>query len=287
MGPIIISNRSGGGGHHGSNGGSGSNPGGSGKGCLAVIAIFAAIIILLIVASWLLPSGLSNSDITYSTVEREPLPSGAVVETEYYSDNLDWVKNPTKLTAGLKEFYQQTGVQPYLYLTDTIADTHTPSAEQVEAFATSLYEELFRDEAHLLLIFFEYNQSYRIWYLCGAQAKTVLDQEAMDILLDNIERYYYDSSMDEDTFFSTAFAKAGQSIMTVYRSPWVTVWIVLGIAAVLAIVLLIVRAQQKRKREEAAETERILNTPLSTFGEDAASELEKKYQQPDTPTNKS
>ena len=46
---------------------------------------------------------------------------------------------------------------------------------------------------------------------------TVIDMEAGDILLDYIDRYYYDSSLSEDNF-QPAFDKASERIMTVTKS---------------------------------------------------------------------
>ena len=55
--------------------------------------------------------------------------------------------------SGLKHFYNETGVQPYLYLTDTINGSHFPTEQDLEAFATDLYDELFLMK-HILLIVF-------------------------------------------------------------------------------------------------------------------------------------
>ena len=246
---------------------------------------FLTILIVLIVAVFLITySGPSNSNnthssgqITASTVKREPLPKGAVTETGYYTDELDWIGNQTTLTAGLKNFYKKTGVQPYLYITDTIDGTHAPSDDQVEQFANSTYESLFSDEAHLLVIFFEYEDTYHTWYLAGSQAKTVLDQEAMDILLDYIDRYYYDQDLTDDQMFSKAFDKAGERIMSVMTSPWVPVLVVLGILAVLTVAFFWWRSYKKQKNKEAEDTEKILHTPLETFGSGEAEERAKKY----------
>ncbi|WZL79168.1 hypothetical protein QBE55_03105 [Eubacteriales bacterium mix99] len=251
----------------------------SGPGCLTVL--IALIVAVVLITSLPGQSNNNNTDsfgqITASTVKREPLPKGAVTETGYYTDELDWIGNQTTLTAGLKNFYKKTGVQPYLYITDTIDGTHAPSDDQVEQFANSTYESLFSDEAHLLVIFFEYEDTYHTWYLAGSQAKTVLDQEAMDILLDYIDRYYYDQDLTDDQMFSKAFDKAGERIMSVMTSPWVPVLVVLGILAVLTVAFFWWRSYKKQKNKEAEDTEKILHTPLETFGSGEAEERAKKY----------
>jgi hypothetical protein len=223
-------------------------------------------------------NGVDGSNITISTVERVALPPGSVNETGYYTDNLGWINNETKLISGLKHFYKETGVQPYLYLTDTINGSHSPTESELESFANSLYDELFTDEAHLLLVFFEYDNRYMDWYVAGTQAKSVIDREAADILLDYIDRYYYENNLGDEEFFSKSFSDAADRIMTVTRSPWITVFIVIGIA-ILAILLFIWwKKSKEQKNLEDKRREEMLKTPLDKFGNTEAEDLMKKYQ---------
>lgn len=252
--------------------------GGSGSGCgctsmLLVAAVILMIGILLMVSS----QSMGSTAVTSSTIEREALPRGSVVETGYYTDELGWIGNPTTLTAGMKNFYQQTGVQPYLYITDTIGGSHTPSDADAEAFAYAKYNELFSDEAHLLLIFFEYDpNNYHTWYLCGIQAKSVMDSEAMDILLDYIDRYYYQDLSDEE-FFSKAFNDAGKRIMEVTTSPWIPVLMVAGVIIVVIVLFTWWGKAKAQKNAEDERTKEILNTPLEAFGDSEIDDLAKKY----------
>lgn len=253
----------------------------SGCGCLTVPFTVIIAVVLIVLIIMLIPTCLGSGgdiNITKSTIERQPLPRGSVTETGYYTDTLGWIGNKTKLTTGMKNFYQKTGVQPYLYITDNINGSYNPTDEAAEDFAYSLYENLFRDEAHLLLIFMEsYPNDYSTWYLAGRAAKTVIDTEAADILLDYIDRYYSYDLTDEE-FFSKAFNDAGKRIMTVYKSPWpIVVWTILAII-ILLIALYWWRKAKEQKNREAEATERILNTPLDTFGDQEAEELAKKYQ---------
>lgn len=227
------------------------------------------------------PSGSSASSITKSTIKREPLPAGSVNETEYYTDELGWISNKTTLVNGLKSFYRQTGVQPYLYLTDTVEGTHCPTVEQLDAFANELYDQLFTDEAHLLLVFFEWEGnpgSYMYRYVCGTQAKTVVDDEAADILMDYLDRYYYDTSLDESTYFAKAFQDAGERMMEITHSPWLWVAVIFGVCLLIALILLVFWQRRQAAAQKAKETETILNTPLEQFGDTEAEELAKKYE---------
>ena len=250
--------------------------GGNAKGCL--IALLVVLVLVLFIN--LLDRGMSgdNSDVTASTIKREPLPAGAVVETDYYTDELGWIGNETELLKGMKNFYHATGVQPYLYITDNINGAQISEVNELEAYAKELYPALFTDEAHLLLIFYEHNGEYADYYLCGSQAKTVIDREAGDILLDYIDRYYYSDDMTDEEFFSTVFDRTATRIMTVEESPWPNVLITFATLAIIVLLFLFWRARIKQRNKKAEQDARILETPLERFGDHEVDELEKKYE---------
>lgn len=252
---------------------------GSGEGCGCGCLLLLLLIMLIIVAVILVNAASlgGGSTVTASTVQRQKLPAGAVVETDYYTDKLGWINNQTKLLAGMKNFYQKTGVQPYLYLTDTINGSHQPTNAMVEEFAYAVYDGLFTDEAHFLLIFFEYQDQYTTWYLSGNQAKTVMDAEATDILLDYVDRYYYYDDLTDEEMFSKAFNDAGERIMQVTKSPWIPALTVIGILLMLIIAFIWWNRHKKQKNLEAEQTEKILNTPLDTFSGSEAEKLADKY----------
>ena len=252
----------------------------SGCGCSTLIIVLFVIAVMAVVLYSAGPNIISSpgsADITRSTVNRVPLPAGSVNETDYYTDNLDWIGNRTKLLAGLKNFYQKTGVQPHLYITDTVNGSHNPSMSALDEFANGLYDELFTDEAHLLLVFFEYNERYMDRYVAGTQAKTVIDTEAADILLDYLDRYYYEDSLTDEEYFSKAFSDAAQRIMMVTSSPWIPILIVFGFVVLVTILFAWWRHAKDQKNLEAQRTEEVLKTPLEKFGDTEAEDLAKKY----------
>ena len=274
----------GGGGYYG---GGFTNPrrpsGGSGCGCVTMVFVLVILLIVFIAVFSILGSmnGDGGSNITVSSVERVPLPPGSVNETGYYTDEVGWINNETKLISGFKHFYKETGVQPYLYLTDTVNGSHFPTESELESYANSLYDELFTDEAHLLLVFFEYENRYMDWYVAGTQAKSVIDTEAADILLDYVDRYYYEDSLSDEEFFSKSFSDAAERIMKVTRSPWITVFVVMGIAILVFVLFIWWKKSKEQKNLEAKRREEILKTPLDSFGDTEAEELLKKYQDKD------
>lgn len=252
--------------------------GSGGCGCLVLPIVMVLAVVVGAIFLFATPfSTRDANEITKSTVEREPLPAGSVNETAYFTDELGWIRNQSTLLTGMQNFYRKTGVQPYLYLTDSIDGSQSPTAEQAEAFANETYDNLFTDEAHFLLIFFEYNEQYSTWYLAGTQAKTVMDSEASDILLDYVDRYYYDQGMTDEEMFSRAFNDAGERIMTVEKNPWIPVLIVVGALAILLVIIWWWRQNKKQKNLEAQQTQDILNTPLETYGSNEAENLARKY----------
>lgn len=287
LGPFLLGNilgrQSSGGGTGGTGGGPDRKKGRGGGGCgtiLAIVLIFFILAILVTSLSSMFSGSSGGSNITASTVQREPLPKGSVNETGYYKDELGWIKSDTTLTSGMKHFYEKTGTQPYLYLTDTVNGSHSPTQAELKTYAESLYSKLFTDQAHVLLVFFEYNSNsqYMDYYVAGTQAKQVIDTEAGNILLDYIDRYYYDKSLNEDQLFSKSFSDSADRIMTVTKSPWIPVLIVLGVVVLVAVGFFWWIRAKKQKDLEAKRTEELLKTPLEKFGDTEAEELAKKYE---------
>lgn len=267
--------------------GGGPSGGGGGGGCGSTLITF---IVIGFIAVFLLPmifggagnsgnSGNSESSITRSTVEREPLPAGSVNETDYYTDDANWVENQTVMVDGLRHFYNETGVQPHVYITTEINGSSNASMNEVEEYTNELYDELFTDEAHLLLMFYEGSPSnYTTYYVTGTQADQVIDREAADILLDYIDRYYYDMSLNTSEFFSKSFRDAADRIMEVTTSPWIPVFLVIGGIILVGILFLWWRKRKEQEAIQAKRTEDMLNKPIDTFGtQSEADELAKKY----------
>lgn len=241
--------------------------------------VFIGILIFVIIIALNMPD--SGSDITKSTVERTKLDSSYVNESDTYcTDTLQWISSSYKLERGMEVFYDKTGVQPYLYICDNLDGDRSGyySQAQQEEFGNKLYDELFDDEGHVLLVFCEYADSQYVSFVTvGTAAKTVLDEEAREILLDYVDHYYY-SDYDDDEFFSLAFEKAGERIMKVQKShAWIVVLVIAGIVAVIFI-LKWLEKRSDRKVEKMKAAQDILNTPLNEFSDDNVENLAGKYE---------
>ena len=248
---------------------------------LGLLIVFAVIAVILIFTGFFSMFGGGDVggsvDVTASTVAREALDRSLAKDTGYYTDKLGLISNKTKMISGMKYFYEKTGVRPYVYLTDTVDGTHTPSASQLEAFSNSQYDALFTDEAHMLVVFLWYDGDYNGWYVCGNQAQTVIDDEAANILFDYFSRNLRSESLTYEEFFSVSFRDAADRIMTVTTSPWIPVLIVLGVLAVIIVIFVWWRHAKKQKAIKAQQDKEILETPLEKFGDTEAEQVANKY----------
>lgn len=218
--------------------------GGGGGGCLSSILILVAVMFIFNLM-WARVPGSNNStaietvQINSSTIEREPIEAGLVNETPYFMDDLDWIHDARQLEDGMRYFYEKTNVQPFLYITDNIKGNPNPDPAEIDAYANEIYDELFTDEAHLLLLHFEnydmYTHEFSYHTVYGSQAKVLMDLEAEDILFDYLDYHYARESLSEEEFFSEAFKDTADRIMHVTRSPWIPVAIVVGVAVILIV----------------------------------------------------
>ena len=249
--------------------------------CCGTTLVILVLVVLLFCGIGFFFSDGSGGSITASTVAREALPANAVTETGYYTDaDGDWIHNESELVSGLKQFYRETGVQPYVYILPNGESTSVPD---LKSRAEALYPQLFTDEAHFLLVFCDDGRGgYNCGYTVGSQAKTVMDNEAVSILADYLDRYYNDSSVSEEEIFSNAFAKTAKRIMTTTKSPVVPIAVSFAAIVVIALIIFAVQKRREAKERQRQADEKMWSTPLESFGTDEAAERAKKYENTDT-----
>ena len=248
-----------------------------------LVLVVVAFMVILSLFSMIASGGRGGTgSVAPSTVQREPLPASAA-ETGYYTDELGWILNERQLLSGMKAFYRETGVQPYLYITDNINGSYEPTAQEIGEYAAALYEQLFTDEGHFLLIYQEYD-GYMAGYTAGAQAKSVMDNEAVAILQGYLDLYNTSDLTDEE-YFGQVFQKTGERIMTVTKSPWPVVGGIFGMLLLVALCFFWWKKHKEQKNLEAQQLQEMLNTPLTTFGNDQdgngrddAEDLAEKYE---------
>lgn len=234
---------------------------------LAIIVIVAGLI-------------AARPNIQQSTVERSKLDSSLCTKVDtWYQDDINWIHDEKTLLKGLKTFYDKTGVQPYLWITDNINSKAKPNTSDFETALKSKYSELFKDEGHVIVCFMESSPSvYATYYWAGSAAKGVIDDEAGEILLDVIDSKYTSDLSDEE-MFSKSFSDAATRMMKVGHTTKQLIIIAVIVLLCLGFVVSVylwVKTRAKARAEEAEETQRILNTPIDEIGESVLNKYNKE-----------
>ena len=246
----------------------------SGKG------LMTALIILAIIAEiFLMPVAFSGSD---RTEPRQKLSAAQVQLTDsWYDDQLLWIYDEDELLTGLRHFYDETGIQPYLLICDSLDGYGYGPSQSDEAYIEALYDSLFEDEGHMIFVFMEFAASEYVTYIyTGAAADTVMDAEAREIMLDNTDRLYYDTSLSDEEFFSELFSETADEIMgstdsgDAGRTAARLAAVLIPVAAAAACFVIYMK---RRAAERAAWVREILDTPIGESPEDKA--LREKYKE--------
>lgn len=212
------------------------------------------VLLALVIISVIFNNAQKSSSIPASTLVREKLPSSmcTVIDT-WFEDDINWIHDEKTLLRGLKDFYKETGVQPYLYITDNIDGKAKPTASDFENALRKKYDELFTDQGHVLVCFMESSPSvYASYYVAGTQATNVIDDEAGEILLSYFD-YYYTTDVSDEELFAKSFSSAANRMMTVSRSNMQTISVVFAICVIGVVLLGGVYLLYKKQKEKAAQ----------------------------------
>lgn len=234
---------------------------------LAIIVIVAGLI-------------AARPNIQQSTIERSKLDSSLCTRVDtWYQDDINWIHDEKTLLKGLKTFYNKTGVQPYLWITDNVNGKAKPNTSDFETALKSKYSELFKDEGHVIVCFMESSPSvYATYYWAGSAAKGVIDDEAGEILLDVIDSKYTSDLSDEE-MFSKSFSDAATRMMKVGRTTKQYVILAVAVVAGLGIIvgfIFLLKVKRKSDAEEAEERERILNTDINEMSDSVLNKYNKE-----------
>lgn len=242
----------------------------SGLGTLiACLIVFAVVIFsFFMIAS-------DDSDVT-STINREKIENPIPYDNNCIKDELGYVENTSKLSKNLKNFYNKTGIQPYIYLKSY--DETLTSDSQKDNYAQNWYEQNIDNEDTFLFVYYEDQDPNEIGYMAyvnGKQVTSVMDSEAVNIFWNYIDRYWTDDSLSTVEVFTKTFNSTADTIMeksTTSNDIIKIICIIVGIVIVIGGIIYILRMKFKRDKEKAKETVEILKTPL-----DKSDELRDKY----------
>ena len=242
----------------------------SGLGTLiACLIVFAVVIFsFFMIAS-------DDSDVT-STINREKIENPIPYDNNCIKDELGYVENTSKLSKNLKNFYNKTGIQPYIYLKSY--DETLTSDSQKDNYTQNWYEQNIDNEDTFLFVYYEDQDPNEIGYMAyvnGKQVTSVMDSEAVNIFWNYIDRYWTDDSLSTVEVFTKTFNSTANTIMeksTTSNDIIKIICIIVGIIIVIGGIIYILRMKFKRDKEKAKETVEILKTPL-----DKSDELRDKY----------
>lgn len=242
----------------------------SGLGTLiACLIVFAVVIFsFFMIAS-------DDSDVT-STINREKIENPIPYDNNCIKDELGYVENTSKLSKNLKNFYNKTGIQPYIYLKSY--DETLTSDSQKDNYAQNWYEQNIDNEDTFLFVYYEDQNPNEIGYMAyvnGKRVTSVMDSEAVNIFWNYIDRYWTDDSLSTVEVFTKTFNSTANTIMeksTTSNDIIKIICIIVGIVIVIGGIIYILRMKFKRDKEKAKETVEILKTPL-----DKSDELRDKY----------
>ena len=263
-GPVIINNNNGGGGLFGRSSLFGCS------GCitgLVVIVIIAVIFMLIMSMVGGTGGGSSSEAVPASSYNREKLENTSWTN-DCVVDEIGWISEDgsvSGLERQLREFYDMTGVQPYVYLVGYRPELRT-DAEKAE-FASEYYETEIGNGYTFAFFYFEEEYSDDVGYMHyegGSDALGVMDSEAVDIFWTICDQEWYGYGTTEDAIANT-FNRTAERIMTKTTTGNDIAKIVLIIVLVIVVAVIIIIIMNKRRKQEKErneETRRILETPL-------------------------
>ena len=236
-----------------------------------IVTLIIVFVFLAIIAS--AKTGGSSS-VPASTIQRNKLTGVPAYSANCILDELGYFDDTGQAERGLKDFYNKTGVQPYIYIKDY--DASLVTNEDKEAYAKEYFDSNIDQANGFLFIYFanedehddsipDYDKS--IGYMCytvGTSAKAVMDDEAVNIFWAYIDKYWT-SDLSMEDMITTVFSDTADSIMKVSKtSSQISGMTIVFVLAVITVVLVIVMINLKRKAEaeKAKHTQDILNTPI-------------------------
>ncbi len=249
----------------------------SSGGCSSLLAF--GIIMLIVVIALFSSAGSSNSNSSSGAKLNREKYTGAVDSSHGYYEDTCVEKfidrsNEAKLISGFKEFYNATGVFPYLYVIE-----NTPSKSEYQGYDTyqdKVYEELFDCEGNFLIVYIAEEDDY--YFAAGYDTGEIIDDTSLDIICDKVNAKWYTGDLAEA--FGDGLESASKNIMAKSNGRVIGTVIVICIAAIIIVAMVINWWKKKKAQDnkEQEDLEKILNTPLDTFGSDI-DDLASKYDQ--------
>lgn len=258
----------------------------SSGGCASLAAFF--IVLIIVLAALASQGGFGGGSGSNQKLNKTKYTGKVDSSQGYYIDDSDpsqggfiTYENESTLNSGFKEFYNKTGVFPFLYIME-----NTPDKSEYSGYATyqdKLYEELFEADGNLLILYIAEEDDY--YFAGGLDTGDVIDESAVDIISNKVNSYWSKYNGDLGKAFGYGLRDASKNIMAKSnaRVIGITIVVALALIVIIAIAFKWWKSKVAQENKEQEDLERTLNTPLESFGSTPIDDLSKKYD--DDPTN--
>ena len=228
---------------------------GRGCGCSGPFTWIVLLIVFLLCAFTIVDLSLDSPSLSVNSGGRQKLDPDNAYNADCIIDELGWIGDAEDVGGDLEYFYEQTGIQPYIYLKDHDADLETD--DEKLAYAGDWYEENIDDEGTFLFIYFAEEDTDSdvgyMCYVCGREITSVMDDEAIDIFWEYVDEYWY-SDLNTDEMFIAVFADTADAIMAQSAdagSPEdILKTFIIGIAGIIVIAIVLYLFVRIRKRNQ-------------------------------------
>lgn len=223
-------------------------------------------VLLIVVLACFVGARVSASRVPASSSGREPIATGVAFDNDCIIDELGWFDDVGKASRKLKNFYDVTGIQPFVYL--RAYDQSLTTDEEKTRFAEDWYAANIENESTFLFVYFaEENQDEDVGYMAyvnGKQVTSVMDAEAVNIFWSYVDNNWY-TDKSTDQMFADIFDSTARRIMTKTATAAdvlvkVSTVALVGTFIAGAALFLVIRRAHERERNE--ETERILSADI-------------------------
>lgn len=233
----------------------------------SVKLFFAAMILLIIGVFFAIAS---------KPKEFEKYNLKGTVDVGYTYDD-GFTEGSGQTEAACYEFYLKTGIPLFVYT----AKTYDKDVSTCDAYTTRLYDDLFKDENHVLIAYYD-NVNWWSWEI-GNNVKSAMPESEVEKLLDEVDYYWDDYSLTNDEVLAKGILSYQDELLTVKSggSGLGTGLIIAGLVMLVVAVYQFTNygSEAKKYEEEAKKLEReiILSKPLETFGNQEVEDLKNKY----------
>lgn len=234
-----------------------------------IIAAICFIAVILAVGCFVKPANDTKEKLAAS----EPFVEDCVI------DELGWIDSMSK--DGLRHFYDETGIQPFIYLKAYDASLTTKQAK--EEWTVDYYEKNIPNETSFLYVYFEDEDPNVIGYMTyagGTGIQTVMDAEAVSVFWDNIDTYW-DMISDTGELFNEVFESTADEVMqdmSGFAKPFLMTILIAGFIVVeIVFTCSFVGIKKRKDRLKEEENRKILDTPMEELVDQHLEDLKKEY----------